>query len=120
MCFDFCMHSLAEKQIANSAREKLWKCLTPQCLDSKPKHQSWLGNYVQQLQDEGLDTETQRRAMLLQLWVTQVSFSLSVSLSCPFTTHTGIYIQMHCKIVTRTHFVIVNIHYHSEVTMFIK
>ncbi|XDV35419.1 hypothetical protein PO909_005371 [Leuciscus waleckii] len=61
----------AEKQIANSAREKLWKCLTSQCLDRKPKHQSWLGDYVQQLQKEGLDTETQRRAMLLQLWVTQ-------------------------------------------------
>ncbi|KAK7155697.1 hypothetical protein R3I93_010368 [Phoxinus phoxinus] len=61
----------AEKQIANSAREKLWKCLTPQCFDGKPKDQSWLENYVQHLQDEGIDTETQRRAMLLQLWVTQ-------------------------------------------------
>ncbi|XP_077054146.1 prostacyclin synthase isoform X2 [Siphateles boraxobius] len=60
----------AEKEIANSAREKLWEFLTPQCLD-KSKHRSWLGNYVQQLQDDGIDTETQRRAMLLQLWVTQ-------------------------------------------------
>jgi len=83
------MLSLEEKQIANSAREKLWKFLTSQCLD-RTKEQSWLGKYVEQLQDEGLDTETQRRAMLLQLWVTQVSFSLSVSLSCPFTTCTDL------------------------------
>ncbi|ROL50784.1 Prostacyclin synthase [Anabarilius grahami] len=60
-----------EKKIATSAREKLWKWLTVSCLDRKPEHQSWVGNYVQQLQDEGLDSETQRRAMLLQLWVTQ-------------------------------------------------
>uniref|UniRef100_A0A9J7XG47 Prostacyclin synthase n=1 Tax=Cyprinus carpio carpio TaxID=630221 RepID=A0A9J7XG47_CYPCA len=60
-----------EKQIASSAREKLWKWLTPSRLDRKPERQSWLGNYVQQLQDEGVDAETQRRAMLLQLWVTQ-------------------------------------------------
>uniref|UniRef100_A0A8C1Y6V0 Prostacyclin synthase n=1 Tax=Cyprinus carpio TaxID=7962 RepID=A0A8C1Y6V0_CYPCA len=59
-----------EKQIASSAREKLWKWLTPTHLDRKSEHQSWLGNYVQQLQDEGVDAETQRRAMLLQLWVT--------------------------------------------------
>uniref|UniRef100_A0A672MT52 Prostacyclin synthase n=1 Tax=Sinocyclocheilus grahami TaxID=75366 RepID=A0A672MT52_SINGR len=76
-----------EKQIASSAREKLWKWLTPSCLDRKPERQSWLGNYVQHLQDEGIDAETQRRAMLLQLWVTQVSFPLSLSLSHPFTTH---------------------------------
>ncbi|XP_048054883.1 prostacyclin synthase [Megalobrama amblycephala] len=60
-----------EKKIANSAREKLWKWLTVSCLDRKPEHQSWVGNYVQQLQDEGIDSETQRKAMLLQLWVTQ-------------------------------------------------
>uniref|UniRef100_A0A8C1KAG6 Prostacyclin synthase n=1 Tax=Cyprinus carpio TaxID=7962 RepID=A0A8C1KAG6_CYPCA len=60
-----------EKQIASSAREKLWKWLTPSRLDRKPERQSWLGNYVQHLQDEGVDAETQRRAMLLQLWVTQ-------------------------------------------------
>ncbi|XP_067230511.1 prostacyclin synthase [Chanodichthys erythropterus] len=60
-----------EKKIANSAREKLWKWLTVSCLDRKPEYQSWVGNYVQQLQDEGLDSETQRKAMLLQLWVTQ-------------------------------------------------
>ncbi|KAI2663809.1 Prostacyclin synthase [Labeo rohita] len=60
-----------EKQIASSAREKLWKWLTPSRFDRTSEHQSWLGNYVQQLQDEGVDAETQRRAMLLQLWVTQ-------------------------------------------------
>ncbi|KTG41280.1 hypothetical protein cypCar_00041913 [Cyprinus carpio] len=64
-----------EKQIASSAREKLWKWLTPTHLDRKSEHQSWLGNYVQQLQDEGVDAETQRRAMLLQLWVTHATHS---------------------------------------------
>ncbi|TRY89381.1 hypothetical protein DNTS_015312 [Danionella cerebrum] len=60
-----------EKQIASSAREELWKWLTQSCLDGKTGRQSWLGSYIQQLQDEGVDAETQRRAMLLQLWVTQ-------------------------------------------------
>ncbi|NP_001104630.1 prostacyclin synthase [Danio rerio] len=60
-----------EKQIASAAREKLWKWLTPSGLDRKPREQSWLGSYVKQLQDEGIDAEMQRRAMLLQLWVTQ-------------------------------------------------
>lgn len=74
-----CVYALEEKKIANSARENLWKWLTASCLDRKPEHQSWVGNYVQQLQDEGIDAETQRRAMLLQLWVTQVSFSLTLT-----------------------------------------
>lgn len=74
-----CVYALEEKKIANSARENLWKWLTASCLDRNPEHQSWVGNYVQQLQDEGIDAETQRRAMLLQLWVTQVSFSLTLT-----------------------------------------
>jgi len=86
LCFFVCTHSLEEKQIASSTREKLWKWLTPSRSDEKTEHKSWLGSYVQQLQDEGVDAETQRRAMLLQLWVTQVSFPRSLSLSCPFTT----------------------------------
>ncbi|XP_056316395.1 prostacyclin synthase [Danio aesculapii] len=60
-----------EKQIASAAREKLWKWLTPSGLDRKPGQQSWLGSYIQLLQAKGIDAETQRKAMLLQLWVTQ-------------------------------------------------
>ncbi len=93
LCFFVCTHSLEEKQIASSTRENLWKWLTPSRLDDKTEHQSWLGSYVQQLQDEGVDAETQRRAMLLQLWVTQVSFPRSLSLSCPFTTRLHVCIQ---------------------------
>ncbi|XP_051568806.1 prostacyclin synthase-like [Myxocyprinus asiaticus] len=60
-----------ENKVANSAREKLWELLTPSCLDRKDKQQSWLQSFIQHLQVEGLDAETQRRAMLLQLWLTQ-------------------------------------------------
>ncbi|XP_051563621.1 prostacyclin synthase-like [Myxocyprinus asiaticus] len=66
-----CTANKEEDKVANSAREKLWELLFPSCLDRKEEQQSWLQSYKQHLQEEGLDAETQRRAMLLQLWVTQ-------------------------------------------------
>lgn len=62
--------------MANSARGRLWELLTPASADRNAKDLSWLQSYIQHLQEEGLDADTQRKAMLLQLWVTQVSPSL--------------------------------------------
>ncbi|XP_076003181.1 prostacyclin synthase-like [Genypterus blacodes] len=53
-----------EKKRAQTVKERLWECLAP---GSSP----WLHAYRQLLQEEGSDEETQRRAVLMQLWATQ-------------------------------------------------
>lgn len=63
--------SKEETKVANSARQRLWEILTPSSIERDAKQESWLQSYIRHLQDEGLNTETQRKAMLLQLWVTQ-------------------------------------------------
>ncbi|XP_060724120.1 prostacyclin synthase [Tachysurus vachellii] len=60
-----------ELKFASSARKRLWELLSPNCISTESVAQSWMQTYVQHLKEQGLDTETQRRAMLLQLWVTQ-------------------------------------------------
>ncbi|XP_056605666.1 prostacyclin synthase [Triplophysa dalaica] len=60
-----------ETKVANSAQGRLWELLTPASADKNAKDLSWLQSFIQHLQEEGLDDETQRKAMLLQLWVTQ-------------------------------------------------
>ncbi|XP_036389067.1 prostacyclin synthase [Megalops cyprinoides] len=60
-----------EKKMACVLRERLWDLLSParRCGTAEPG--SWQQSYRQHLRDEGADEETQRRAMLLQLWTTQ-------------------------------------------------
>ncbi|XP_072540815.1 prostacyclin synthase [Salminus brasiliensis] len=60
-----------EKTVASSARERLWELLCPAWFAKGTESQTWLQTYLQHLDKQGLDTHTQRRAMLLQLWVTQ-------------------------------------------------
>ncbi|XP_028853244.1 prostacyclin synthase [Denticeps clupeoides] len=61
--------SQGEQQAASSVRKRLWELLGG-VLEGR-QWSSWLGNYLQHLQMEGVEEESQRRAMLLQLWVTQ-------------------------------------------------
>ncbi|XP_053353676.1 prostacyclin synthase-like [Clarias gariepinus] len=58
-----------EKQTSGSAKQRLWKLLAQAGL--RQDSSSWLQSYRQHLQTEGADEETQRKAMLLQLWATQ-------------------------------------------------
>ncbi|KAK3574792.1 hypothetical protein QTP86_018379 [Hemibagrus guttatus] len=60
-----------ELKFASSARKRLWELLSPNCFGTGSVTQSWMQTYLQHLKEQGLDTETQQRAMLLQLWVTQ-------------------------------------------------
>ncbi|KAI4902114.1 hypothetical protein NFI96_013189 [Prochilodus magdalenae] len=60
-----------EMTVASSAREQLWELLCPAWFAKGAEPQSWLQTYIQHLEEQGVDTQTQRRAMLLQLWVTQ-------------------------------------------------
>ncbi|XP_023661213.1 prostacyclin synthase isoform X2 [Paramormyrops kingsleyae] len=63
--------SLVEKRTACSARQHLWNLLSLSYHSRPAVSSSWQQEYHQYLQEMGLDKETQRRAMLLQLWVTQ-------------------------------------------------
>ncbi|XP_061114198.1 prostacyclin synthase [Conger conger] len=56
-----------DKKVASELREKLWVLLSA----GKAKSGSWQESYRQFLWKEQADEETQRRAMLLQLWTTQ-------------------------------------------------
>lgn len=62
--------SAGEKQTAGSVKQRLWELLAQAGL--RENSSLWLQSYRQHLQEEGSDEETQRKAMLLQLWATQV------------------------------------------------
>ncbi|KAM9410439.1 prostacyclin synthase [Pholidichthys leucotaenia] len=71
--FDYLLTKLAlcslkreEKKTVLSSRERLWELLSP-----KSESNSWQQSYHHFLQKEGIDTEMQTRALLLQLWTTQ-------------------------------------------------
>ncbi|XP_029631302.1 prostacyclin synthase [Salmo trutta] len=60
-----------EKRTAQSVRVRLWELLAPAGLGEGSGSSTWLKCYRHLLQEEGADEETQRRALLLQLWATQ-------------------------------------------------
>ncbi|KAM8756575.1 prostacyclin synthase isoform 1-T1 [Acanthopagrus schlegelii] len=60
-----------ESKIANSSQERLWELLSPDRLSGGSQSQSWQQSYRRFLQEEGVDEEMQKRALLLQLWTTQ-------------------------------------------------
>lgn len=62
-----------EKKTAQSVRQRLWELLAPAGLTKGLGSTPWLHAYRQLLREEGADGETQTRALLLQLWATQVS-----------------------------------------------
>lgn len=62
-----------EKRTAQSVRQKLWKLLAPAGLTEDSVSSQWLHAYRRILQEEGADEETQKKAVLMQLWASQVS-----------------------------------------------
>ncbi|XP_041836445.1 prostacyclin synthase-like [Melanotaenia boesemani] len=60
-----------EKRTAQSVRARLWKLLAPAGLTEDSGSSPWLHAYRQLLQEDGVDDETQRKAVLMQLWATQ-------------------------------------------------
>ncbi|XP_044205351.1 prostacyclin synthase-like [Thunnus albacares] len=60
-----------EKRTAQTVRQRLWELLAPAGLTEDSGSSPWLHAYRQLLQEEGADEETQRKAVLLQLWATQ-------------------------------------------------
>ncbi|XP_044024870.1 prostacyclin synthase-like [Siniperca chuatsi] len=60
-----------EKRTAQSVRQKLWELLAPAGLTEDSGSSPWLHAYRRLLQEEGTDEETQKKAVLMQLWATQ-------------------------------------------------
>uniref|UniRef100_UPI0037E80036 prostacyclin synthase-like n=1 Tax=Semicossyphus pulcher TaxID=241346 RepID=UPI0037E80036 len=60
-----------EKRTAQSVRHRLWELLAPAGLTEDSGSSPWLQSYRRLLKEEGADEETQRRAVLMQLWATQ-------------------------------------------------
>ncbi|XP_077109419.1 prostacyclin synthase [Ranitomeya variabilis] len=63
--------SAGEKKEIRSVKDKLWELLDPEKLCRKPGRSKWLESYQCHLQELGVTTTMQRRALLLQLWATQ-------------------------------------------------
>ncbi|KAL8179472.1 UNVERIFIED_CONTAM: hypothetical protein K2H54_066852 [Gekko kuhli] len=66
------MLSAAEKKAFSSIKKNLWKLLSVKSLNCRANRSVWLESYQQHLVDLGVDEDMQTRAMLLQLWSTQV------------------------------------------------
>lgn len=64
-----------EKRTAQSVQQRLWELLAPAGLNEDSGSSPWLHAYRRLLQEEGVDKETQKKAVLMQLWATQVSQS---------------------------------------------
>ncbi|XP_053353744.1 prostacyclin synthase isoform X1 [Clarias gariepinus] len=59
-----------EIKVASLARKQLWELLRTN-FNTATVALSWIQTFLKHLEEQGLDSETQQRAMLLQLWVTQ-------------------------------------------------
>ncbi|XP_068568272.1 prostacyclin synthase [Cebidichthys violaceus] len=66
-----CSLKRGEGKTADSCRVRLWELLSPNCLSGASGSNSWQQSYYDFLQQEGVDAEMQKRALLLQLWTTQ-------------------------------------------------
>ncbi|XP_070814820.1 prostacyclin synthase isoform X2 [Chaetodon trifascialis] len=66
-----CSLKRGESKTANLSRERLWDMLSPNWLSGGSESNSWQQSYHHFLQEEGVDAEMQKRALLLQLWTTQ-------------------------------------------------
>lgn len=62
-----------ERRTAQSVRQRLWELLAPAGLAEDSGSSPWLQDYRRLLQEEGVNEEMQNKAVLMQLWATQVS-----------------------------------------------
>ncbi|KAK5872390.1 hypothetical protein PBY51_013100 [Eleginops maclovinus] len=60
-----------EKRTAQSVRQRLWEFLAPAGLTQDSESSPWLHAYRTLLQEHGANEETQKKAVLMQLWATQ-------------------------------------------------
>ncbi|XP_073931059.1 prostacyclin synthase isoform X2 [Castor canadensis] len=63
--------SAGDKDRVRSAKDRLWKLLSPARLALRAHRSSWLESYLRHLEEMGVSEEMQARALVLQLWATQ-------------------------------------------------
>lgn len=68
-----CSVPAADKDRVCSVKAHLWKLLSPVQLATRAQRSSWLESYLRHLEELGASEEMQARALVLQLWATQVS-----------------------------------------------
>ena len=74
-----CSGPAGDKDHACRVKGRLWKLLSPARLAARAQRSSWLESYLLHLQETGVSEDMQARAMVLQLWATQVGVGVRVS-----------------------------------------
>lgn len=61
-----------ERRAVSYSQERLWELLSPHGLRGGSESSTWQKSYCDFLQQAGIDADMQKKALLLQLWTTQV------------------------------------------------
>lgn len=67
-----CSISAGDKDQVCKVKSHLWKLLSPASVVTRADRSSWLESYLLHLKEMGVSEEMQARALVLQLWATQV------------------------------------------------
>ena len=70
-----CSIPAGDKDQVGKVKGRLWKLLSPARLASRAQRSRWLESYLLHLEEMGVPEEMQARALVLQLWATQVGAS---------------------------------------------
>lgn len=68
-----CVCETEEKKTVQGVQRRLWELLASAGLTNDSGSSPWLHAYRRLLQEDGVDEETQRKALLMQLWASQAS-----------------------------------------------
>ena len=79
-----CSIPAGDKDRVCRVKGRLWKLLSPARLATRAHRSKWLESYLQHLEEMGVSEEMQARALVLQLWATQVGASRC---GCEVCTH---------------------------------
>ncbi|KAK1337193.1 hypothetical protein QTO34_001816 [Cnephaeus nilssonii] len=64
-----------DKDHVSKVKGRLWRLLSPARLATRAHRSTWLESYLLHLQETGVSEEMQARALVLQLWATQVGLA---------------------------------------------
>lgn len=70
-----CSIPAGDKDHVSKVKGRLWRLLSPARLATRAHRSTWLESYLLHLQETGVSEEMQARALVLQLWATQVGLA---------------------------------------------
>ena len=73
--YPLCSIPAGDKDQVGKVKGHLWKLLAPARLASRAHRSKWLESYLLHLEEMGVPEQMQARALVLQLWATQVGAS---------------------------------------------